>query len=132
MGIFDFGKKKDAVPKRTARVVSSKSALEMVDECNDSISTEKRKQICQKNINSYSQSNSPLDQLAVAIAHKFLGASHRKQALQYYEMYIANPVRFPKATEIQWIVGSSMIRSEIAKLYESEYEYEKASERICI
>ena len=129
MGLFGFGKKNS----KSNNVIGSKvnktidqSAIEIVSECNGSISTEKRKAICNGIIAKFSTSSNPLDWLAVAIAHKYLGASHRKQAIQYYEMYLSNPVRIPNKTELQWAIESWMIRSDLATLYEREYEFDKA------
>lgn len=103
------------------------SAIKQVEICDSSeISTAQRKEICNNIISKYSDSSDPLDHLAVAIAHKHLGASHRKQAIEYYEMYLEKPVRIPNKTDMQWNAANWMIHSDLAKLYESEYEYDKS------
>ena len=126
MGLFGLGKKKAAgVGVQLSH--KSVSAIEAIEECSSpKISTQKRKEICTNVITNYSESQSQLDRLAVAIAHKYLGAAHRKQAIQYYELYLLNPVRIPNKTELQWVIERWMIRSDMAKLYESECEFDKA------
>lgn len=127
MGLFGKKKVNSTQGNRPGNQFSVKqSALEIVSDCDDSISTEKRKIICSEIIAHYCDSSDPLDWLAVAIANKYLGASHRKQAIRYYEMYLSDPVRIPNKSELQWVIESWSIRSDLATLYESEYEFDKA------
>lgn len=103
------------------------SAIEQAQICDTGeVTTAQRKEICNNIISKFSDSSDPLDRLAVAIAHKHLGATHRKQAIEYYEMYLEKPVRIPNKTELQWNAANWMIHSDLAKLYESEYEYDKS------
>lgn len=103
------------------------SAIEQAQICDTGeVTTAQRKEICNNIISNFSEFSDALDCLAVAIAHKHLGAAHRKQAIKYYEMYLENPVRIPNKTDLQWVISNWMIHSDLAKLYESEYEYDKS------
>lgn len=107
--------------------IFSSPAIEQAQICDTyEITTAQRKEICNNIISNFSESSDSLDRLAVAIAHKYLGAAHRKQAIKYYEMYLEKPVRIPDKTELQWNAANWMIHSDLAKLYESEYEYDKS------
>ena len=74
----------------------------------------------------YSDSENPLDMLAVAIAYSKKGAYFRKQAIEYFEKYYTNPVpaKIPNADYA--LFDERNLKLTLADLYEKEYEFEKA------
>ncbi len=94
----------------------------------DNISTigPKRHQISQKVINTYSNSNHPLDKLACGLAYVNEGAAYRKLAIECFEFYFDHPTKMPIADNKQPFFSEWHLHSELANLYEREYNFDKA------
>lgn len=80
----------------------------------------------------YENSNNPLDILAVAFSYEREGAEFRKQAISYFEKFLANPAPIPLHSHLfsngkpapyfsYWCIYSTL-----AVLYEKEYDFENA------
>lgn len=96
------------------------SALTTILE-NYSIIGPERHQLAQNIIFKYSSSTDPLDKLAVAIAFQWKGANHRPSAIKFYEEYLSSGTNTD-------LIDTWIIYSDLATLYEKEYEFEKALE----
>lgn len=84
-------------------------------------------------INKYSNSNNPLDILAVAVSYDREGAKYRIQAIEYYEKFLSDPAEIPVVPNLSRLNGTPKryisnweIYSNLANLYEKEYQFEKA------
>lgn len=74
----------------------------------------------------YASSNSPLDQLAVAIAYQSKGAAYRRSAIEYFEKSIQRvPKRFLNIF-VSWTNLS--LYSAFSEVYEKEHLYKEAIE----
>ncbi len=84
-------------------------------------------------INGYSNSENPLDILAVAVSYEREGAEYRKKAIDYYEKFLENPSEIPVVPNLIGTNGKPIrcislwqIYSSLADLYEKEYEFKNA------
>lgn len=84
-------------------------------------------------IDSYQNSDDPLDILAVAFSYEREGASYRRQAISYFERFLSNPAPIPLVINHTNYDGKQLplfsnwcIYSTIATLYEKEYDFENA------
>lgn len=98
----------------------------------EGLPAEQKKASCRELIDKYKESSSSLDILAVAKAYDCLGATYRNQAISYYERFFANPVQIPYASYEQQNATLWIIHSNLAKLYEREYLWDKAIEQLQI
>lgn len=99
----------------------------------DSIGTigESRHIISRSVISQCADSSNPLDILATAIAYSREGANFRKQAIIYYEKFLRLSNNTPNTENRNINVplfGRWSIYSDLGKLYEREYEFQKAIE----
>ncbi|MBP1546332.1 MAG: hypothetical protein J6A37_07010 [Oscillospiraceae bacterium] len=94
----------------------------------DNIATvgEDRHVISRRVINNYSDSEDPLNKLACALAYINEGASYRKQAIACMEFYFSHPVELPKQKNNNPYFSMWYLHSELSKLYEKEYLFDKA------
>lgn len=100
---------------------------------NTSVIGEKRHTNNWNIINKYAKSNFPLDILAVAVSYDREGAKYRKQAIEYYEKFLSNPVEIPIIPNAYDLKGKPHrcisyweIYSNLANLYEKEYQFDMA------
>lgn len=78
-------------------------------------------------ISQTSNSNNPIDILACAYAHHFSKSDHRKQAIDYFERFLAlDNVAFLFPIEDAPYYSLQYIHSDLGKDYESEYNFEQA------
>ncbi|GAB5081361.1 hypothetical protein Osc1_05340 [Hominimerdicola sp. 21CYCFAH17_S] len=99
-----------------------KSAYDVIS-ANYAIIGPGRHKLAQKVINKYKDSSKPLDLLGVAYAYMWEGASYRKLSIEYFEKYIESGFRLN--TE-HTSINTWTIYSDMATLYEKEYEFDKA------
>ena len=94
----------------------------------DNISTigAKRHQISQSVIKTYSNSTHPLDKLACGLAYINEGAAYRKLAIECFEYYFSHPSKMPIAENKHPYFSEWQLHSELANLYEKEYDFDKA------
>lgn len=83
---------------------------------------EQRPRIMMSVIQQYSDSDDPRDILGVAYAFLNCGAKYRKQAIEYFEKYLASP----SDLNCYHFVNEWGIYSSLAILYEKEYQFDKA------
>lgn len=100
------------------------NALHMISD-NFGIIGPERHEIARIIIENYQYSQEPFDILGVAYAYLWQGAKFRKVTINFFEEYLSfhieNKITYPCISE--W-----SIYSNLATLYEKEYEYEKAIE----
>lgn len=98
------------------------NALHIISD-NFAIIGEKRHELANFIIENYKTSNEPLNALGVAYAYLWQGAKFRKQAIEFFERYLSSHIKddicYPCISE--W-----SIYSDLATLYEKEYNYSKA------
>lgn len=96
-------------------------AIDLIDKY-FSIIGSARKEIMLDIIHTYSSSDEPLNILGVGYALFYSGAKYRSSAIEYFEMFLNKPADIsPYKTISMW-----GIYSNLATLYEKEYNYDKA------
>lgn len=101
-----------------SKMVDGRELLRMVEE-NNYIETFNRKENLQAIIEKGKGMEDAYSYLAMAFSYAFLGAKYRKNALDYYERYMQNPIH-------DTFFSDTYIFSEFGKLYEAEYDFDSA------
>ena len=126
MGLLDLFKIKH--PKNQGY-----NAIKLVYD-NTSVTGKQRHATNQFIISKYSESDEPLEILAVAVSLDREGAKYRKQAIEYYERFLENPVEIPIVPGLTNGNGKPVrcisywqLYSSLGTLYEKEHNYEAAA-----
>lgn len=99
----------------------------------DNIATtgEERHRISKNIISEFKNSDYPLDKLACGLAYINEGAAYRKQAIECIEFYFShNNVEMPVNHNNFPYFSEWTLHSELSKLYEKEYIFDKAIQQL--